>query len=41
MGTIDNVGPRSQHMTLIAWDAGVEVVYPEHMPELWTANNPG
>jgi hypothetical protein len=25
MGTIDNVGPRSQHMTLIAWDTGVEV----------------
>ncbi len=31
----------SGHMTLIAEDAEVKVIYPEDMPELWSANEPG
>jgi hypothetical protein len=31
----------SGHMTLVAEDAGVKVIYPEDMPELWPANEPG
>ncbi|TVS21017.1 MAG: hypothetical protein EA424_01055 [Planctomycetaceae bacterium] len=31
----------TRHMNLIAEDAGVKVIYPEDMPELWDANDPG
>ena len=31
----------SEHMTLIAEDAGVKVIYPEDMPELMSGNEPG
>ena len=31
----------SGHMTLIAEEVGVKVIYPEDIPELWPANDPG